>query len=108
MQYVKKLNEQGDYVNTEEEIPQWEGDFCERASGKVLLEKQKTKHAIIMALSSVNFSDPNASSVAEGGGKALSQVTDGTLNIQIVENYTSCNYRQNNFSSFIPLLLSSL
>ena len=82
MQYVKKLNEQGDYVNTEEEIPQWEGDFCERASGKVLLEKQKTKHAIIMALSSVNFSDPNASSVAEGGGKALSQVTDGTLNIQ--------------------------
>ena len=82
MQYVKKLNEQGDYVNTEEEIPQWEGDFCERASGKVLLEKQKTKHAIIMALSSVNFSDPNASSVAEGGGKALSQVTDGTLKIQ--------------------------
>ena len=60
-----------------EGVPEWEGDFCERPSGKKLVEKQKTKEAIVTALKSVNFSDPNASSVAEGGGKALAQVTLG-------------------------------
>ena len=36
-------------------MPEWEGDFCERPSGKKLEEKQKTKEAIVTALKSVNF-----------------------------------------------------
>ena len=57
----------------------WEGDFCERPSGQKLKEKQATKTAIVEALKSVNFSDPNASSVAEGGGKALAQGKGGRV-----------------------------
>lgn len=55
----------------------WEGEDCDTAGGEVLEQRKASRQALLGGMGAANFSDPNASAVAEGGSKSMDKVSGG-------------------------------